>query len=60
MEQIKDLWAFTRLTAIRIQELKKDIAWGKRSQSKWWWDDEHQKHHEIAIKELNELTKATT
>lgn len=51
-----NMWAEVRLQAIRIQELKKDIAWGERNKAKWWWDEEQEKHHQIAIQELKTLT----
>ena len=52
-----NLWAYVRLQAIRIQELKREIAKGNKNKSKWWWNDEEEQYHQRAIQELKELTK---
>lgn len=53
----KDLWAYVRLTQIRKEELRKEIAKGKRNKNKWWWSEEEERYHQKAIQELESLTK---
>ena len=52
-----NMWADVRLKAIRIQELKKDIAWGNKNKTKWWWDEEQERFHQMSIQQLKEMTK---
>lgn len=52
-----NLWVEVRLKVIRIKELKRDIAWGNNNKNKWWWDLEQERFHQMALEELEFLTK---